>query len=112
LEKVGGFGLADCRCLQICRGHVLIAAERASLTIRHLRRHHCPLAFAQMPALEIQRDDETDRIGAPPQTVVCSQRQQPQHRHALGVVVLALSNPRLNIWPGAHLVDSRLQFLV
>ena len=33
---------------------MLVCANRH---IRQLRRHHCPLAFAQVPAMQIQADD-------------------------------------------------------
>jgi hypothetical protein len=57
LEQFGGLCLGS---LQICR----VVCRPVRWHIRHLRRHHCPLAFIQMPALEVQRNNKRNRIAA------------------------------------------------
>lgn len=64
VQHLGGFGLGHLRCLQICRGHVLIACELAGSDVRQLRSHGCALRLCQMSAMEVQADDEPRRVFA------------------------------------------------
>jgi hypothetical protein len=57
VQQVGGFGLR-------CDIGKFAGLTLAVFQVRNLRRHHCPLAFAQVPTVQIQRHHECHQTSA------------------------------------------------